>query len=312
MENKEVIYQNATGPVRFKLTNDYLFKALMQENQNVLKHIICSLLYTTPDNVTDISIDNPIILGERIDNKDVILDINVSFNNGERINLEMQVVNEYNWPDRSTYYACRNYTVLNKGEDYDAAKPVYQVGILDFTPHPDHPKLFSVYKLLEVNDYYPYTEKFTICTLDLTNIHLADATDREYNIDRWASFFKANTWEDIKMLAEQYSVINDAATTIFKLSEDERIRQQCEAREDYEIRQRSLNRRIRQREEKIEQQDRIIEENEKIIEEKDRTIEEKEKTIEEKDRTIEEQADALSQKDKRIAELEAILAKQSL
>ena len=297
MENKKFIYQNATGPVSIKLTNDYLFKALMQENQNVLKHIICSLLHTAPDNVTNISVDNPIILGERIDNKDVILDINVSFNNGERINLEMQVVNEYNWPERSTYYACRNFTVLNKGEDYDMAKTVYQVGILDFTPIQDHPKLFSVYKLMEVNDHYPYTENFTICTLDLTNIHLADERDREYNIDRWASFFKANTWEDIKMLAEQYSAIDDAATTIYKLSEDERIRQQCEAREDYEIRQRSLNRRIRQREEKIEQQDRIIEKNE-------RTIEEKERAIEEKERTIDQQA-------KRIAELEALLAKQS-
>ena len=34
------------------------------------------------------------------------------------------------------------------------------------------------------------------------------------------------------MLATEDSVIYDAAETIYQLSEDERIRQECEARED--------------------------------------------------------------------------------
>ena len=45
------IYQNATGPMRYRLTNDYLFKQLLQRNQHVLKALICSLLHFSPDQV---------------------------------------------------------------------------------------------------------------------------------------------------------------------------------------------------------------------------------------------------------------------
>lgn len=34
------------------------------------------------------------------------------------INLEMQVINEYNWPERSLTHLCRALDSLNPGEDY--------------------------------------------------------------------------------------------------------------------------------------------------------------------------------------------------
>ncbi len=42
------------------------------------------------------------------------------------------------------------------------------------------------------------------------------------------------------MLATKHDAINEAATTIYQLSEDERIRLQCQAREDYERDQRTI------------------------------------------------------------------------
>ena len=41
------------------------------------------------------------------------------------------------------------------------------------------------------------------------------------------------------MLAAKYDAVNEAATTLYQLSEDERIRLQCQAREDYERDQRT-------------------------------------------------------------------------
>lgn len=41
------------------------------------------------------------------------------------------------------------------------------------------------------------------------------------------------------MLAAKYDAVNEAATTLYQLSEDERIRLQCHAREDYERDQRT-------------------------------------------------------------------------
>ena len=283
MFDEKSIYKNATGPVPIRMTNDYLFKALLQKNQRVLKELICSLLFVSTDKVINVHIENPIILGEKMDEKSVFLDVNVSFNNGELINLEMQVVNEENWPERSTYYACRNYSSLNKGDDYDEVMPVYQIGILDFTPFDEHPKFYSRYMLSEVDNHYIYNDKFTVGTLDLTNIHLATDTDKAYNIDKWARLFKAQTWEDIKMLAKQYEAIDDAATTIYQISEDDRIRYECWAREDYEKRQRALNRKLEQKDEIIRQDKEIIQQSKETINDMAKRIAELEAKLAEKE-----------------------------
>lgn len=42
------------------------------------------------------------------------------------------------------------------------------------------------------------------------------------------------------MLATQDISLSDAAETIYQLSEDERIQQECEAREDFLLRQRGM------------------------------------------------------------------------
>ncbi len=69
---------------------------------------------------------------------------------------------------------------------------------------------------------------------------LATDIDRKYNVDKWAKFFRATTWGDIKMLATEYPIIEEAATHLAKISEDEYIRLQMQAREDQLIRQREL------------------------------------------------------------------------
>jgi len=38
------LLDSATGPVTIPMTNDYLFRALLQRNNNVLKGLLCSLL----------------------------------------------------------------------------------------------------------------------------------------------------------------------------------------------------------------------------------------------------------------------------
>ena len=237
-------YRNATGPVAIRMTNDYLFKVLLQKNEKVLHGLICSLLHLKQEEIRDIKIQNPIIPGDSISEKDIILDMKVIFNNAVIVDLEMQVVNEHNWTDRSLYYACRNYTNLEGGEAYEQTMPSVQIGLLNFTLFEEHPGFYTKFKLLEETKHYPYTDKLQIRVLDLTQIHLATEEDRAYNIDEWAMLFKAQTWEEIKMLASKNQEIDEAATTIYQISEDERIRQQCEAREDYIRRQNGMRRRM--------------------------------------------------------------------
>ncbi len=259
-------YRNATGPIRVRMTNDYLFKALLQKNERVLRGLICSLLHLKPDELRSTEIQNPFILGDSVGEKDIILDIKVVINDNAILDLEMQVVNEHNWVPRSLYYVCSNYKNLKSGEDYNEAMPSVHIGFLDFTLFEEHPALYSTYRMLEIKEHYEYTDKLQIGVLDLTKIDLATEEDKAYNIHEWAELFKAQTWEDIKMLAAKNQEIDDAATTIYQLTEDERIRQQCEAREDYLRRQKGMQNLLDRQKQLLDKKDDIIAEQKQEIE----------------------------------------------
>ena len=281
-------YHQAHGPVQISMTNDYLFKALMQRNERVLKALVCALLHLKEKEISKIELKNPIVLGEHADEKDIILDVNVCLNDRKMLDLELQVADEKNWTERSLYYACRNYTSLVKGGKYQNAMPSIHIGLLDFTLFKDYEKFYATYKLLEETDHYPYTDKLQIGVVDLTRIDLATPEDQEYNIDKWARLFKAKTWEDIKMVAAKNRMIDDAATTIYQLTEDERIRQQCEAREDYLRRQRGIQEMLEEQKNQLEEQKNLLKEQGRKLTEKDQQLTEKDQQIAEQKKIIEE------------------------
>lgn len=257
--------QGASGPVTIPMTNDYLFRALLQSNNRVLKGLICSLLHMAPKQIKSVTITNPIELGKAIDAKTLILDVKVLMNNDTTINLEMQVINEHNWPERSLTYLCRSFDSLNTGEAYLSVKPVIQISLLDFTLFPENPEFYATYRFLNEKNHMIYSDKLRISVLDLTRIDLATVEDRMYGIDHWAALFKSGTWEEIRMLAQENEDIREASGTIYQLTREEDIRQQCEAREDYYRRQRSVEIYMQKQEDTIRQQRRQLAEKDGTI-----------------------------------------------
>lgn len=242
---------NASGPVVIPMTNDYLFKTFLQHNQKALKGLIAALLHMSPEEIRSVEITNPLEPGDYVTEKTLMLDVKVCFNNNTLINLEMQVINEHNWTDRSLTYLCRTFDQLKSGEEYSSAKPAIQIGFLDFTLFPDVPEFYATFKMMNVKNHMVYSDKFVLCVINLTCINLATEEDKFYQIDRWASLFKATTWEEIHMLAAQNEYIKEASNTIYQISAEERIRQQCEAREDFLRREKEKERRFREAEENL-------------------------------------------------------------
>ena len=56
------------------MTNDYMFRSILQSNPLILRGLLGSLLHIHPDEIEDISIENPILLGESFKDKKYILD----------------------------------------------------------------------------------------------------------------------------------------------------------------------------------------------------------------------------------------------
>ena len=224
------------GRLPIHMTNDYLFRAVMQENNHVLKALVCALLHLDEASVHDVLIQNPIELGKRVGEKDFFLDIRILLDNRMSVNLEMQVINEGNWVERSQCYLCRSFSSLNKGENYKSILPAVQIGILDYTLFPEAPEFYATYRLMNVKSHKIYGDNLRLSVLELNHIELATEEDKAYQIDCWARLFKAATWKEMKDLAEHNPIFTEATRTAVVLSEDEKIRLQCEAREDYQRR----------------------------------------------------------------------------
>lgn len=257
--------ESAHGRLHYGMTNDYMFRAVLQSSNKSLRGLICSLLHLPEEKVVSVVITNPIILGEAVENKEFRLDINVLLNDQTMINLEMQVANKLNWEHRSVMYLCRSFDSLNHGQDYSKAKPAVHIGFLDYTLFDEHPEFYSIYKLLNVKTYQKYSDSITLSVVDLSRIDLATEEDKKYHIDEWAALFKATTWEEIKMLASKNEYLNEAAQTIYQMSAEERIRKRCRDREEYYQDLRNYERAIAERDNTIAERDNIIAEQEEQI-----------------------------------------------
>ena len=174
---------------------------------------------------------NPIVLGKYIKDKTFILDIKVLLNDDTIINLEMQLNDYGNWPERSLGYLCRNFDNLNKGDNYINTKAAIHIGFLNFTLFPHTPEFHAIYKMQNVKNvkyHNVYTDKFMLHVIELNNIELATEEDHAYGIDKWASFFKAKTWEDLRMIIDNNPALQSAAETLYQLNMDEQFRETCD------------------------------------------------------------------------------------
>ena len=231
-------FETATGVVRYTFLNDYMFKKILQENKPVLKALLCALLHKQKDEITDVEVLNPITEGTTVESKEFVLDLKLSLSDNSVVNIEMQVIDYHDWPERSLQYLCRTFDGLQKGEDYSTSKPATHIAFLDFTLFSENEEFYATYKLLNEKTGHLYTDKFVMRYVDMTKIHLATDEDKSYSIDKWVELFKAKTWEDLRMIASQSEEMNIAATNLFIANADQQEIWRAQAREDYELHER--------------------------------------------------------------------------
>ena len=281
-------WKELSGELPVKMTNDYLFRALLQSDNETLKALTASLLHMDQSEITSAEVTNPILLGESINDKMYIMDVRIELNKSSMLNLEMQVIREEGWEERSLLYMCRMFDRLNRGSVYASTKPVIQIAICDFTLFKDYPEFYATYKLMNTrNNESVYTEKFIISNVNLKRLDLATEEDRKYGLDKWCRLFKATTWEEVKMIAAEDKTLNKAVSGVWQLTEEERIREQCRAREEWLLMDQWKT-------EELAKKDQVIAEKDQTIAEQDQTIAEQDQTIAEQDQTIKELQDELA------------------
>lgn len=145
----------------------------------------------------------------------------------------MQVIDEGNWPERSLSYLCRAFDQLEKGEKYLEAKETIHIGILDFTPQGFPEKLYLEYYFYNLDTAHKYSDKVSIRVLELNQLEKGADEQIRPDLYYWAQLFKAETWEEMRMLSEKNETIKECVFTYKELTADEKARMQSEARDDY-------------------------------------------------------------------------------
>jgi len=251
----------------YRMINDALFHIVMEANPAVLESLLCALLNLNSNDISSIKLMNPFELGNTVYDKNYILDLKIALNDNTLINIEVQVLNLKFWKERSLGYLCRTFDNLNKGDDYSKTKPAIQIGILDFEIFEGDTEFFATYHLANDISHKIFSDKFRLSVLQLNQTEHATEEDIACKRVLWAKFFKATTWKEVSSLANQDPIFAEAAKTIYRVTEDERIRYHCDAIERGERTHRTLVNQLKEQDNLItEQTAKIAEQAAKIAE----------------------------------------------
>lgn len=193
----------------------------------------------------------------------------------------------------SLCYLCRDFGDLNAGDTYGQVKPLVQIDILDFDLYEGSEEFYSVYHLANDTDGRIYSSKLALHVLQLNKGEYATEEDKSHQIDYWARLFKATTWEELKMLAQEQEILQSTVETIYRVNADDYTREEIRAREDELRVQRTIENELKENQKKIaEQRKQLLEQSRKLTEHGEQ---------------IAEQNQRLAAKEAYIAELEAKL-----
>jgi predicted transposase/invertase (TIGR01784 family) len=186
--------------LKYTLKSDTLFKMLFTKNQELLKRLVAALLGINYEDIREFNVINPEISPEELGKKFCRLDINMTVN-GQKVDLELQIGDEGNYPERSLFYWAREYsTGIDEGQNYALLPHTIVISILGFNQFPDPEKFHHEFKCLEVTTHEPLTDKMILHFYELKK--LPPLVDTDSGRDLWLKLFNAETEEELKIIED--------------------------------------------------------------------------------------------------------------
>lgn len=121
--------------------------------------------------IKDIQFINTELSKETIDGKTVRLDLAVRTANGEKINVEIKVINQHYLPERILYYWAKTYSSsIHSSEQYHQLRPTISIAILNFTPFPNETDDFhTIFHIREKSKHFLWSNQLEFHAFDLTS-----------------------------------------------------------------------------------------------------------------------------------------------
>ena len=220
---------------RLKVKNDFIFKKLFGEAEN--KDILISFLnavleLSSADRLDDIDlVEGTALKKDSPDDKLGILDIRAKTARGEILNIEVQLINQYNMDKRTLFYWAKLFAEqLKEGKPYNDLKKTITINILDFN-YIDTEQYSTAFHLWEDADRNcKLTDVLEIRFLELPKFRKRQP-DLSKPLDRWLIFIEDSPEEVREMAKREEPAIARAEELLERLGSFDEIRRYYEARE---------------------------------------------------------------------------------
>ena len=175
---------------KHSLTEDILFHIFFKKNQDLLKHLVATVLEIRLSSIDEFIIINseipPDFVKEKLCRLDIVMKVNSQF-----VTIEVQVENQGNFPERSLFYWARTFSSsLDSGQPYSAIPKVACINILNFDLFkcPEHKSTFMI---METTRHAPLTDRLKLFYFELPKLPQTVSPDDSLNL--WLSFFHADS-----------------------------------------------------------------------------------------------------------------------
>ena len=213
-----------------KMKSDIMFKAFYgrKENEEFLQDFLEAVL---EEKIKIKKVMHDVRLEQLAkEQKFGILDLGVELEDGEFINVEIQIKNYKNIEKRTTFYACKKLIEqLGPGEDYRQLKPTIIIAILDysFIKLPEYitetVRVAKEHREYEINNdvkyYYIELEKFRNQNPDMTK-----------RINQWSAFLDMERGDLLEMACKENDKVKRAVENYEVLTGDEEVKRLAEIR----------------------------------------------------------------------------------
>ena len=215
---------------KLTMKNDIMFKLFFskKENEKFLKSFLSAILGE------EVKIKR-VVHDARLEQltreqKYGILDLEVELENGEYINIEMQLKNNKNMEERTTFYAAKKITEqMVKGKQYKDLNKVIIISILDYNLINLPEYITKTIRVADKNREYEINNKVVFYYIELKKFR-EENPDMKEPINQWLSFIDMEKGDWLEMAKKENKEIEEAVEEYETLTGDALVKRLAEIR----------------------------------------------------------------------------------
>lgn len=207
---------------------DFAFKQVFGKEGNepiLLAFLNAALQLPKEKRLSSVEILNPEINREHIEDKASVLDIHAKTEQGEHVNIEIQLANKFDMEKRTLYYWSRIYSAqMQKGMPYTELAKTITINILNFRFLRETERFHTTFHLYEDQEQFPLTDVMEIHFMEIPKLmdkwEQRAVNPHDNELERWLLLLEADDHEEIRKELEAIAMRDPVMKRAFDEWED--------------------------------------------------------------------------------------------